>query len=66
MNGIENELWDVYRFLLSKGASATTARDALLALARDLMSPADDYTVREAASRIIAKYRKQQRSGSEP
>ena len=61
MDTVENDLWDVYRHLLSKGASPETAREAILALARDRLPQADDYVVRETAARVIAFFRTRSR-----
>lgn len=65
MGALEGELWDVYRFLLRKGASEGTARDALLSIARDKMPEADEHAITEAASRVLAHFRPEQSVMSE-
>jgi hypothetical protein len=61
----ERDVADLYAFVLRKYASEHTARAA--AMARELMSGADDYTVREAVSRAMATARiKAREATSEP
>ena len=56
MNVVEDDLWNVYRFLLRKGASEGTARNALLSIARDKMPEADEHAVTEAALRVFEHF----------
>jgi hypothetical protein len=57
MGVLEGDLWDVYRFLLRKGASEGTARNALLSIARDKMPEADEHAITEAALRVLEYFR---------
>jgi hypothetical protein len=58
MKAIENDLWDVYRYLLDKGASGDTARNALLNVARDKLPEADTAALAEVTSRVIEHFRR--------
>jgi hypothetical protein len=55
---LENTLWDIYRYLLSTGASAETARITLLSIARDKLPGADGGALRETTSRVIEQFHK--------
>jgi hypothetical protein len=57
MNTVKDDIWDVYRDLLSRGVSPRASRDALLAIARDLLSGLSDYAVRETVARMMAEVR---------
>jgi hypothetical protein len=57
MNTVKDDIWDMYRELLSRGVSPHAGRDALLTIARDLLSGVSDYAVRETVAQMIAAFR---------
>jgi hypothetical protein len=66
MSEVEQDLAGVYEYLLGKRASEGMARDATLALARELMPCKDDYAVRETVARAIAGVRLKLRRADKP
>lgn len=62
----EREVADLYVFILRKYASEDTAHTVAMALGRELMPGADDYTVRQSVSRAIATARVKAREAASP